>query len=37
MMKFVKVLEAPDFTFWHFEIIYDKNDRKEVGKWKRMK
>jgi len=32
MMKFVKIFDPPNFYFWHFEIIYDKNDRKEVGK-----
>jgi hypothetical protein len=34
MKKFVKVLEAPDFTFWHFEIIYDRNNKRrwENGK-----
>jgi hypothetical protein len=29
MKKFVKVLEPPDFTFWHFEIVYKKDDKKE--------
>jgi len=32
MKKFVKVLELPDFIFWHFEIIYDKDDKKEERK-----
>ena len=36
-MKFVKVFDPPHFYFWHFEIIYDKNDKKEVEKWKKMK
>jgi hypothetical protein len=32
MKKFVKVLEPPNSLFWHFEIIYDKDNKKEVGK-----
>jgi len=37
MKKFVKVLELPDLIFWHFEIVYKKDDKKEEGKWKKMK
>jgi len=31
-MKFVKVFDPPHFYFWHFEIIFDENDKEEVRK-----
>ena len=31
--KFLKVLDPPNFVFWHFEIIYDKDNKKEVVKY----
>jgi len=37
MKKFIKVLDPPNFVFWHFEIVYVEDDKKEVGKWERMK
>jgi len=32
MKKFIKVLDPPNFVFWHFEIIFDENDKEEVRK-----
>jgi len=29
----LKVLDPPNFVFWHFEIIYDKDNKKEVVKY----
>ena len=36
MKKFVKVLDPPNFVFWHFEIVYDEDDKKGCMEMKKM-